>query len=78
MYVLSQMQYRDFFPGFSHERIIFLKFYVFVWLGLTAVQRVLFWFLDVLSEMQYRDCFPGFSHKRIIFYENVKFMYGVV
>ena len=44
VYVLSQMQYRDCFPGFSNERIIFLNFK----------------FMYVFSQMQYRDCFPCF------------------
>ena len=26
LYLLSEMQYRDCFPGFFHERIIFFKF----------------------------------------------------
>ena len=69
LYVLSQMQYRDCFPAFSHKRIFFQKnFKFFVWFGLNAAQRVLFWFLYGLSQMQYRDFFPGFSHEKICFF----------
>ena len=59
------MQYRDCFPGFSHEGIICLKNFKFVY-GLGQM-RVLFWFSYGLSQMQYRDFFPGCSRERIIF-----------
>ena len=45
MYVLSQMQYRDCFPGFSHKRIIFFENF-----------KVMYG----LGQMQHREYFSGF------------------
>ena len=61
MYVLSEMQYRDWFPGFSHKRLIFFlnlsfcmvcfkcstesSFLLFVCFESNAIQRLFSWFL---------------------------------